>query len=132
MGSRIAYTGGATPRGREPRAKSLSHLAFIRSLPCVLCGILPVDPAHLRAGNPLYGKRPVGAGEKPDDIWTTPLCRKHHDEQHAGSEVYFWLHYGIDNPWALALALSAASIAGDLERAERIVAEHRLLVGRRK
>jgi hypothetical protein len=60
--------------------------------------------------------------EKPDDKWTTPLCRKHHDEQHAsGNELFWWASKGID-PFGLALALHDAS--GDDEIGEAIVSSH--------
>lgn len=128
MASRIAYEPRGEPvRQRRPRVESAMHLAFIRKLSCVICGSRPVDPAHLRTAMPLLVKRAVGVAEKPSDHWCTPLCRKHHDEQHSMNEEWYWRSYGIENPWQFCLALWAASTADDLEIAEAIVAEHRIL-----
>ena len=111
------------PRQRRPRQRNDAHLDFIRGLVCAVCGKRPVDPAHLRAPNPSYGKRLTGMAEKPDDQWTTPLCRTHHDEQHDfGDEVEWWRTKGID-PFSLATRLYAVS--GDDEAAMQIIREHR-------
>lgn len=126
MAFRIVTKIEKPPPGRKrPRVVNNQHLAFIRKLPCVICATRPVDPAHLRAGCRLLGKRPVGVAEKPDDKWTIPACRNHHDEQHAMGELDFWKRYNID-PFQLALALYAASLAEDLDLAETIVAEHQM------
>lgn len=124
MGYRIQsmVRDGIPVRQRTPRKKKQSHLDFINQLSCAICGRKPVDPAHLRAGFPLLGKRKTGAGEKPSDVWTTPLCREHHDEQHASSELHWWYGRGID-PFRLALVLY--SVSGDVEQAESILSEHR-------
>lgn len=127
MSHRIEYVGDqGRVRQKQPRQKDKPHLAFVRSLSCVVCGKKPVDPMHLRAGNRLLGKRAVGVGEKPDDRWVISGCRAHHDEQHGMNELEFWASHHI-NPFQLALALYAASVANDLELAESIVAEHRIL-----
>lgn len=119
---RIAYE-SPEPKQRRPRIESASHLAFIRSLECVICGKTPVDPAHLRVGNRMLGKEHAGVAEKPDDKWTAPLCREHHDEQHRGNELAFWVSHGIGNPWQLCLALFAVS--GDYQEALTILLRHR-------
>jgi hypothetical protein len=42
--------------------------------------------------------------QKPDDIWSLPLCNRHHSEQHSiGNELKFWKMYGRD-PFILALS----------------------------
>ncbi len=110
-------------RQRLPRQKLESHLAFIRDLPCVCCGDnTSTEAAHIRTGNRLYGKRPTGGAEKPDDLWTLPLCGQHHRDQHKANETNFWTNQGI-NPWILALSLFASS--GDHELAEEIIGRHR-------
>jgi hypothetical protein len=45
--------------------------------------------------------------EKASDIWTVPLCRAHHDQQHSMNEMAFWALYGI-NPFELAISLRAS------------------------
>lgn len=90
---------------KRPRIKSEAHLDFIRSLPCVCCGNdIQTEAAHIRSGDPYYGKRNTGMSEKPDDKWTLPLCFEHHGEQHRGNELQFWKRYGV-NPFVLALSL---------------------------
>jgi hypothetical protein len=112
----------ASTKQRRPRDKDKNHLAFIRSLKCCLCGVPGPDPAHIRSASNLHGKRETGGAEKPADKWTVPLCRIHHDEQHAaGDELKWWASKRID-PFGLALSLYAAS--GDDEVAEAILTSH--------
>jgi hypothetical protein len=108
---------------RRPRIEDRKHLDFIRGLPCVVCLTRRnIEAAHVRMGDPLYGKRQAGMAEKSDDKFSTPLCRRHHDEQHAMNEAAFWKALDID-PLKLCLALFDAT--GDEERAEQIIRSHR-------
>lgn len=98
-----------TLRQRQPREEDPAHLAYVRTLPCTICRRPgPNDPAHLRSGSREYGKRETGMGEKPDDKWTLPLCRTHHDDQHRGNELRWWARQGFPDPFALAVALYAS------------------------
>jgi len=105
---------------KRARSEDRDHLAWIRTLPCVVTGERPVDPAHIRYADRVYGKREVGKAEKPDDRWVVPLCRRIHDEQHSMSERIFWARYGLD-PLRIALALHANS--GDDDQAMVILQE---------
>lgn len=105
---------------KRQRATDRSHLQWIRTLPCVITGERPVDAAHIRYADPIYGKRETGKGEKPDDRWAVPLCRRKHDEQHSGSERSFWARHGLD-PLRIALALHACT--GDSDQAAVIIRE---------
>jgi hypothetical protein len=60
------------------------HLNFIRSLPCLICGVFGSEAAHLRKGTD------GGIGLKPSDKFTTPLCHNCHAEQHRVGELRFW------------------------------------------
>lgn len=111
----------APTKQKRPREHNEKHLAFVRGLKCCLCGAPGPDPAHIRSASPIHGKRETGGSERPADKFTVPLCRKHHDEQHAGNELLFWAKYRID-PFTLALSLFAAS--GDEEIAEAILNSH--------
>lgn len=75
----------AIPRFKEPH-EDAKRLAFIRTLPCVVCfAPPPSEAAHLRLG--LAG----GIGMKPRDLWTVPLCHQCHARSHRGAgEVAFW------------------------------------------
>ncbi len=119
-----AFSGGGKQK-RQPRRKEGSHLEFIRSLPCLICGTdWDIHAAHLRAGSLENGKRETGAGEKPNDSWTLPLCAEHHvlgpEAQHNSGELEWWKRHGID-PFVVALALYRASQAGDRDAALAIV-----------
>lgn len=108
---------------KRPRITDDRHLKWIRTLRCCLCGAPGPDPAHIRSANSLYGKRETGAAEKASDKWTVPLCRAHHDEQHAtGNELKWWVSKGVD-PFGLALALYHAT--GDDDIADGILHSHR-------
>ncbi len=120
------------PPKRRPRMTYGRHLAFLRKLPCCISGAHPVEAAHIRTACRKLGKRPVGVSEKPDDIFALPLSPDLHRRQHSiGDEAKFWAEHGLSiyQVCALSLALFAASMAEDQDRAERIIAEHRLARG---
>lgn len=92
---------------KRPRRHSESHLEFVRQLPCVVCGDpTSTEAAHIRFACDEVGKRFVGIGEKPDDLWTIPLCGAHHRMQHESNERKFWQMFDRD-PIVIALALWA-------------------------
>lgn len=98
-------------RQREPRVTDAGYLAFVRTKPCCVCkSTLTVQAAHIRMGNPELEKRETGAGERPSDCWSTPLCVRCHltgpNAQHAIGERTFWQWAGID-PFAVAQKLYA-------------------------
>lgn len=102
---------------KRPRVKADTHLDYIRSLPCLICGTTyDIHAAHVRASCIALGKHETGAARKPDDRWSLPLCSDHHvfgpDAQHARGEMQWWAEHGI-NPFITALALWGAS--GDYE-----------------
>jgi hypothetical protein len=105
---------------RQPRAKDETHLRFIRSLPCLICGNpIETEAAHIRMADRSVAKDITGIAVKCDDRFTVPLCGAHHREQHdKGNETLWWFDRGID-PIKAALALY--SVSGDYERGLRIV-----------
>jgi hypothetical protein len=104
---------------KHPRIEDKPHLQFIRGLRCCICQHPGVDACHIRFSDASVAKFNAGVGAKPDDLWTVPMCRKHHDEQHSMNEREFYVRHGID-PLRLALALHRVS--GDHEAGEQIVA----------
>ncbi len=85
--------------------KRPSYLAWIRTLPCVLCGDdVTTEAAHLRLAIRTLNKPITGMGIKPDDLWTLPLCHVHHETQHRVGEAVFWNSFIID-PGLMCLAL---------------------------
>lgn len=119
---------------RKPRQEKRDYLAFVRTLPCLICRLewIPhgMQAAHVRYHAIDYGKPITGAGRKPDDLWCVPLCPDHHvfglDAQHASGERDWWrrheidpliiapllfLHFSLDdNDAARQVALSARAI----------------------
>lgn len=87
---------------RHERARDNAYLAHVRRQPCIVGPILGgcegrTDPAHLRFGEPKVGRLNPGMGRKSDDKWVLPLCRHHHEAQHAeGNERRWWANVGID------------------------------------
>lgn len=128
MGFRIprhpeAFTLDHSRKSRGGRREERDHLAFIRKLPCVVCGTRRmVEAAHVRFSDAAYGKGMTPMGAKPDDRFCTPLCADDHrtgpDAQHAHDERAWWDRKGID-PLAVAAALFSCS--GDEEAAELII-----------
>jgi hypothetical protein len=104
---------------KQPRVHDEKHLAFIRSLPCIVTGNdVSVEAAHIRFSDLRVAKRKVGIGEKPDDRWALPLSGDQHRLQHQMNEREYWKQVGID-PILYALALWA--VTGDHERGCMIV-----------
>ncbi len=61
-----------------------SHLRFVRSHACCVCGSMEdIEAAHVRGGTG------GGMGMKPSDRWCISLCRDHHAEQHLIGEISF-------------------------------------------
>jgi hypothetical protein len=90
---------------KRPRVHDADHLAFVRQLPCLVCGDdVSVEAAHVRFSDPHAGKRNTGMAEKPDDKYTVPLCGECHRKQHKVSERGYWEARDID-PVKVALAL---------------------------
>lgn len=74
----------------KKRFRSKKNIAEIKKLPCLVCGLEPSDPAHLRS-------RGAGGG---DELWNLiPLCRPHHSEQHAIGLKSFVEKYDLPISW---------------------------------
>ena len=79
----------AVPEPKRRRDKS--HLRYVASQPCLVCGRQPSDPHHLRFA------QPRALGIKVSDEFTVPLCRGHHRQLHqAGNEVAWWDELKVD------------------------------------
>ncbi len=76
----------------EPRRhRDKSHLKFVASQPCLVCGRSPADAHHLRF------TQPRAMGRKVSDEFTVPLCRTHHRDNHRfGDEQAWWSKQAID------------------------------------
>ena len=96
------------------------HLAFVRQLPCVVCGkAAPSEAAHVRSGSD------GGAGIKPSDRYSVSLCTDCHALQHQFGELTFWSVLRLD---PLNVAFRLWTISGDLKAGERIVFRARQLI----
>lgn len=73
------------PIAEPKRLRDKSHLKFVASQACLICGRQPSDPHHLRFA------QPRALGMKVSDEFAVPLCRGHHRQLHqAGNEVAWW------------------------------------------
>jgi hypothetical protein len=89
------------------------HLAFVKRLPCVVCGKAgPSEAAHLRSGSD------GGTAMKPSDRYSVSLCIECHVLQHQFGEQRFWSTVRID---PLNVAFRLWTVSGDLRAGERIV-----------
>jgi hypothetical protein len=70
----------------EPRRhRDKTHLKFVASHPCLVCGRSPADAHHLQFA------QSRGMGLKVSDEFTVPLCRTHHRDNHRfGDEQAWW------------------------------------------
>ena len=76
----------------EPRRhRDKTHLKFVASQPCLVCGRSPADAHHLRF------TQPRAMGRKVSDEFTVPLCRTHHRDNHRfGDEQAWWDRQNIE------------------------------------
>lgn len=102
-----------SPKATRGRVTNPAYLQWVRTLPCSVAG--PdchggIESAHVRYSDAAVGRVNPGLQTKPDDVWTAPLCRRHHREgphaQHAANERAWWASHGIDAS-ALCLELQA-------------------------
>ena len=106
------------PRTKPTRERSRAHLDYIKQLPCVACACEGrvthgCDPAHVSYLDP------HGMGHKSGDQHAAPLCRPHHDDQHAaGNERLWWARLGVD---VRGLTVELWNAGGDLAEGESIV-----------
>jgi hypothetical protein len=118
----------ASAFSKDPSGKHMKrmvdqpHLAFIRTLPCLVTGKLGVEAAHIRMASELHRKPSTGKSQKPSDCWVVPLAPDVHRKQHSGSEVQFWDHVGID-PCEVAAALY--EVTGDRDEAIKIIQSYK-------
>jgi hypothetical protein len=81
------------------RHRDKTHLKFVASQPCLVCGRSPADAHHLRF------TQQRAMGRKVSDEFTVPLCRAHHQDNHRfGDEVAWWERRAVD-PVATARTL---------------------------
>jgi hypothetical protein len=106
---------GKPPKGRAfvqgAVHNDAKYLALVRRCGCLSCDADPAGvAAHVRMTR--TGKPITGAGLKPGDHWTLPLCRTCHTDgpgaQHVVGEVPFWRELGLD-PLPICQQLYAAS-----------------------
>lgn len=122
IGSLLKRAGKDRPAMRNQAPADLPHLAAIRLLPCLKCGLEPCgEAAHVRMNSAALGKRNA-MGKKPDSRWVVPLCRACHqsdpDAQHRIGEQEFWVRLGI-NP--LLVAKQLFEVSADLVRMRAVV-----------
>lgn len=106
-----------------------THKLWIKSLPAVCCGRSPSEAIHVRLPFGWYldkGER-GGAGLKPTDRRTLPLCHDAHSWQHQHGEATFWRGLGVD-PCFIAEQLWAKS--GDTRAALVILREAWAIIGK--
>lgn len=117
-------TVGTAPRrdGAEPKGGDPAHLAEVRQMPCLYCGVEPCgEAAHVKYSCAAFGMKNM-LGKRVEDSRALPLCRDDHlnarHAQHRGSEEAFWAALGI-NPYVVTTRLYAQR--GDLVAMRAVV-----------
>jgi hypothetical protein len=92
----------------EPRRlRDKTHLKFVSSQPCLVCGRSPADAHHLRF------TQPRAMGRKVSDEFTVPLCRTHHRDNHRFGDEAAWWNRATINPVEVARKLWTTTRAID-------------------
>lgn len=82
---------------REDNDRDPKYLELIRQLPCLCCGMIPSQAAHVRLQSAAHNKT-GGMQRKPADRWVLPLCGGPygcHAIQHKLGEQQFWYDIGL-------------------------------------
>ena len=86
-----------TGKPRRGPARDKSYLIWIRTLPCVCCGVRGAEAAHTG---------PRGLGQKASDYQAIPVCASHHRTglwaYHGLSPVIWAAHWELDIPAIIA------------------------------
>jgi ERF superfamily len=90
---------GALTLGEPRRYRDRTHLRFVSTQPCLICGRLPSDAHHLRFA------QPRALGRRVSDEFVVPLCRSHHRALHRHGHEESWWKANKVNPVAVARAL---------------------------
>lgn len=99
-------------KANKAERKKPKHLAFIRSLECMITGMPDPVPHHLLRGVNR------GMGMKADDKYTVPLSHDMHMQLHNnGNEIAFFEGYQITNLKAIAERLYEYSKEGNRDMA---------------
>jgi ERF superfamily len=96
-GSRVSIERPPVPK--TPRRRDKSHLEYVASKPCLVCGRTPSDAHHLRCAEPR------ALGRKVSDEFAVPLCRIHHRELHDRGDEQAWWEENNINPAPFAQQL---------------------------
>jgi hypothetical protein len=112
------------PRTLARAGDSPKHIAWLVTLPCLLCGRYGCDPHHLKTA---VDGQPKGMGRTALDRWALPVCRKAHDYLEAGDDEQRLIVLRIDGR---AIAQQLWSHTGETEAAERILFRARQTIPR--
>lgn len=128
LGSRIDKSGlaiGVTRRRKfKTYGQSRTHLTWLKTLPCVLCGVeMCGDAHHLKKG---VDNLPKGMGRTHLDRYGLPVCRIDHDYLEDGDDEAKLTAKGLDGR-AIVDALWRDS--GDTAAGMRIIHRHRAAAG---
>lgn len=112
------------PVPKRPKPiRDKKHLAFVRTLPCLICGAYGCDAHHVRA----FQLRTMG--KRVGDDKTVPLCREHHDMAHGPlGEEAFWSEVALMRQLFVKTLNAAAALyrhSGDANTCERLIREWR-------
>lgn len=81
-GKRLKPFGKRAKRDRETGRVFGSLCDFVREMPCVICGLRPVEPHHVRSRGAGHGDWLTGG-----DGNVVPVCRSCHQNIHAGRSL---------------------------------------------
>lgn len=108
--------GGPIARGKRPKARnpkrrksefaraygSDERVAWVKGLPCTVCGATPCDNAHTASG---------GAGRKGDHRTIVPLCSRRFDAEGCHAELHRIGVRTFEETYRINLASAAVNVA---------------------
>ena len=104
-----------TASPKQEIIRDREHLNWVKTLPCLVCGMTPCDAHHIKRGW-LMG------GVTPSDNRAIPLIREYHSLLHSKGELRFLYDLG---GWEMCLVLAKQlyNITGDTGKALDLIME---------
>lgn len=126
---RIGAPAPPAPR-KSDTEQDPDYLGLVRQCPCLKCGMVPSEAAHVRMSSAAHGKA-SGLQKTPADRWALPLCAGCHrlarGAQHSRGEQQFWIEIDIS---PLIVCAELYAVRGDLVAMEAVI--HKAIAGRKR
>lgn len=105
---------------KSPRLEDEKYLAYIRTLPCKVCG-QAAEPHHTEGG----GTALIGS-----DYQAIPLCRDHHQEHNHLGKTSFYVKHNLGMEREIIKCLEGYLVECDVSQLRATIADQKKRIAR--